>query len=630
MPNFRPSLTCVAAMLVILAITLGPAALAGASAHGAPGAMRVKVSGLPRGVRGAVAIRGPHGFSRTVRRSVSLRGLHPGVYRVHIGVVRLRRPVGHIPKGSRAYPVRRALRLRVRAGRSTVARAAYGTIRSARAVALSSAPLDVVGAADRPEALVLSPAQASRVHVGSIVAAAPSRALPSGLFHRVTALARRSGRTRAALKPASLWEAFPSLDVDTTLPLAGSPRDLVRPARAAVSMSDLDLSVGADVIYGAIGLSCGVPAAGWRVAPFGKIRPSLTAELHRPLLGRPSGQLSVTVSGTAGLDVTVPKDAHCDISVHLLRAATFIPIFGVPVPVEGKFDYKTSLSNDSPLTARAQLSGSMTGGMRFDGGHAEAITDVSLSASGWVHAHEGRLSAGPEVQVGIGSLDVNGHISEQVPRVDLRFGREGCDVRLGGSLDVGLDAVLFHPSLNVLNPQIVLKRLTGSDCLLGPSSGGGAAGGGTSTGGTTPPSGNTPGGIVVGQSIAGIALGDSQARVRSVRGTPSSTGSNPNGDPQWYYLNASREVTGVTFFSGTVGHVYTTWRNMKTDRGIGPGSTLADLKRAYPTIGCTQSTQSYVCILHSTYGGKPVQTVFPFSANNPTQILPEVALQYGP
>jgi hypothetical protein len=175
------------------------------------------------------------------------------------------------------------------------------------------------------------------------------------------------------------------------------------------------------------------------------------------------------------------------------------------VPVEGTFDYKASISNDDALTLHAQLSGAMTAAMQFQGGKATPSVDASFAASGSVAAHEGRVTAGPEVQVGIGSLELNGHISEQVPKIDVRFGQNGCDIRLGGSLGAGLDAGFFHPSVTLLNPEIVLKRLTGDACFLGPSPTGGT-GGGTGSGGGGTGSGGGGGGAMTLFPVPGAML----------------------------------------------------------------------------------------------------------------------------
>lgn len=114
--------------------------------------------------------------------------------------------------------------------------------------------------------------------------------------------------------------------------------------------------------------------------------------------------------------------------------------------------------------------------------------------------------------------------------------------------------------------------------------------------------------IVVGRSIDGVKLGDSQARVRQVLGKPASTAQG------WDYLKG---LEGRVSFDAH-GHVRGIWTGspkQKTSRGIGVGSSLAKLKRAYPHIRCTTGPfgpQSLVCVIRSRLHGRKVETSFPF------------------
>jgi hypothetical protein len=104
--------------------------------------------------------------------------------------------------------------------------------------------------------------------------------------------------------------------------------------------------------------------------------------------------------------------------------------------------------------------------------------------------------------------------------------------------------------------------------------------------------------IVVGQSIAGVKLGDSQAQVKALLGKPSSC------DPScgvharvWRYVHG---FSGVIEFD-TRGHVHSMWTGssrQSTSKGIHagaigkPGSSLADIKAAYPSATCEELPNS--------------------------------------
>jgi hypothetical protein len=125
--------------------------------------------------------------------------------------------------------------------------------------------------------------------------------------------------------------------------------------------------------------------------------------------------------------------------------------------------------------------------------------------------------------------------------------------------------------------------------------------------------------IVIGHSVDGIKLGDTQARVEKVLGHPSRC------DPScgvkattWaYYEGFSGHIT----FNGT-GRVQGMWtgsQSQKTAKGIHPGgphtkgSSLADIKRAYPKAKCGEMANSggfAWCDIYSRAHGRKVDTNF--------------------
>lgn len=339
------------ALLVVLALGF-PAAAAGSVGSGR---LRVVVTGIPRRSVAALHIHGPGGFSQQLRRSSTLRGLKAGTYRIDVNVVRMARPYRGVSAGSEVFPNKRRLVVRLRRGSARSVTVIYGTVRSARVVVLSAAPITVIGSPYNPRAIVIPKWAAGGMHRGSILAQAPTATLPSGLFNRVTSKHQTGRGVRVALASASLSEAFPALDVHTTVPLrfawsswcGGKTRNCrvsSRAAHAASGLSNVDLSFSTPLIPGLLEGSCGAPPTGWSFSPSGQLQPSLTADIHRGFLGLPYGQLSLTLTGTLGFDATIPSAAHCDLTVDGPHAEAVIFIGDVPVPVEGQLNLGISLA----------------------------------------------------------------------------------------------------------------------------------------------------------------------------------------------------------------------------------------------------------------------------------------------
>jgi hypothetical protein len=121
--------------------------------------------------------------------------------------------------------------------------------------------------------------------------------------------------------------------------------------------------------------------------------------------------------------------------------------------------------------------------------------------------------------------------------------------------------------------------------------------------------------IVVGQGIAGIKLGDSEAQVSSALGAPSlQQPPDTQGVVSWNYTKPP--LMGVVGF--TAGHVTGMWTDSKqqrTSKRVGPGSSLAQVRKAYPAAKCATGPfgpKSLVCTVKSKYQGRVVETTFPF------------------
>lgn len=121
--------------------------------------------------------------------------------------------------------------------------------------------------------------------------------------------------------------------------------------------------------------------------------------------------------------------------------------------------------------------------------------------------------------------------------------------------------------------------------------------------------------IVVGQSIAGVKLGNTEAQVTQVLGSPSlMQPPDSQGVTAWNYVKPPL-LGVVSFTNGGVSGMWTGSKHQKTSKGVGPGSSLAQVRKAYPKAKCSTGPfgpKSLICTLKSKYGGRTVETTFPF------------------
>jgi len=94
--------------------------------------------------------------------------------------------------------------------------------------------------------------------------------------------------------------------------------------------------------------------------------------------------------------------------------------------------------------------------------------------------------------------------------------------------------------------------------------------------------------IIPGRGVAGLKLGASTAQVRAILGKPATLQHNSGGEQNWLYdKNPVDWVTLVAKGSRTtVEGIETSDKTQKTPQGVGPGSSMAALKKAYPHLTC--------------------------------------------
>jgi hypothetical protein len=150
----------------------------------------------------------------------------------------------------------------------------------------------------------------------------------------------------------------------------------------------------------------------------------------------------------------------------------------VPVPVEGSINLGVSLALEGAAHVDAQAQVTITGGANLHGVYATPILRVEPSASGQVAIDGGKLSIGPQMQVGIGvdyvhAAEVNAHIADSLALAAKASTPGSCEIDIDGSAGVGADLWSLHASLNPINPEVVVWR-----CPPTPAGGAGSEAGG--------------------------------------------------------------------------------------------------------------------------------------------------------
>lgn len=137
--------------------------------------------------------------------------------------------------------------------------------------------------------------------------------------------------------------------------------------------------------------------------------------------------------------------------------------------------------------------------------------------------------------------------------------------------------------------------------------------------------------IVIGQSIAGVKLGDSEAQVTAVLGPPTSKESAGPAYPgvvNIYYPASVGLHVGLK--AGRAFGLLSFSKHQKTSKGITIGSSRAQMKRAYPKAKCAEGPygpKSLYCAVLARFHGRKSFTSFLFQAA--TGGVVEIETGYG-
>jgi hypothetical protein len=120
--------------------------------------------------------------------------------------------------------------------------------------------------------------------------------------------------------------------------------------------------------------------------------------------------------------------------------------------------------------------------------------------------------------------------------------------------------------------------------------------------------------IVVGRGMDGVTLGESEAQVMTTLGVPTYKTPGQAGESSWGY---PKTLEGRIGFDQQlqVNGMWTISKHQKTSKGVGPGSSLANTRKAYPAAKCSTGPfgpKSLICVMKSHDQGRAVETVFLF------------------
>lgn len=326
-----------------------------AAASGKRGTLVLQLTGLPPGERGVFTVSGPKGLSRSLAtaRPVTKLKVRAGTYRVRVARVELRRSHRSVRRGAVASPVRRKLRVKVRAAGVAKLRIRYGTIINPSVRNVSGRITAVLGNPRSPSGVVLRPGTGAGR--GSILSARPSQILPVGLLARVTAIAKRGRKTLAVLRPASIYEAAPNMSFDIPLTATGG-------ARISRVIKCGDPTAAGVKPY--VELSNVRASGGWTTAGWGPVKVPTGA------------QVEVRFRAAVGVKADSRVGLSCTLELPTVGLQGYVP----PIPVYGGIRPGASVELGGNVNASAEGSTEITMGGKVSGVPPSATPIVNFSS----------------------------------------------------------------------------------------------------------------------------------------------------------------------------------------------------------------------------------------------------------
>ncbi len=490
-----------------------------------------------------------------------------------------------------------------------------------RAGTVEVAAADVADVTGDPAATQTLTLEASSPHpkVRQTMVVPSSARVPDGALGRVLSVRPRAGgKTAVRLAPATLDEAYSKVEYHVSGSLAGD-------AAATAAAAPHAANPAASFHVGGSGIRCSgsvVPQASVDL-DLSRMRYDLDfipdlRQIAFTMYGRPKVSLSAGLAGRA--------DCHLTLPLHVV------------IPVGGALVVKVSpileIGATGSLSAALSWEPSLAFGFsRSPYGNSDTRTfNPGTPGVGFRVAGGDRLFLGARAQLSLGGrVGVGADVGPEFTFGAESFRGQTCvtgDVGLKVSASVSADVFIKHWTFGIVSATFLKHDFFHPQC-----SGAGTTGASTGPGGTTGPpppesgaasqppasSSTWAGPIVINESINGVRLGDAPSQVLEAVGEPL-TRRNDDFDPDrqsWLYP----ETSAVYFLRERVWEVFTRSTGARTDRGVGPGSTLDEVQKAYPEVNCEPFNPEYDGGYDCTFeGGRTsdgffIQTRFHTSGN---------------
>ena len=439
----RFALACAAGVALLVPPAVAGPVLASAApdaseharADARAGSLKVRVATLPGSRK--VVVRGPHRFTRVLTRTTVLRGLPPGRYRVKAATVRTDDWV--------AYAEVRKPRIKVRAGRTSVARVAYPTVVSSVAKVLKARDIKdfTAPSASDPTGTITLTRKASE---GTVLAAGVTPETPYGALVAVLSAKKTSAGWQHTVRIAGIQEAVLrgeyDVPIDTTVPIQGrlAAGPSLRGGGSTSSGCAGSMEAGAELTGDANlngSFSGGVADwkwyKPWKANPYVQMGMSIDATVNARAWAKGKGTCTTGEKGVYNQNLTVIAFAIGPIPVVL------VPHLGIDagasITASGRLELAGGVRADAGANIRVSLkkgpeiSGS---GPTFDG-----WSSFDMKASAEAEAHvTGRLTilaygvAGPYAQARVAVIGKADSVANPWWHIDAE-GSAGAGVRVG-------------------------------------------------------------------------------------------------------------------------------------------------------------------------------------------------------
>ena len=186
-------------------------------------------------------------------------------------------------------------------------------------------------------------------------------------------------------------------------------------------------------------------------------------EIHFPTkwgipTGLPYGSLSMTLSGSAALDIMLRKNTGCTAQIAAPPISGAIPVGPVLVPTYVQFGLFATASIGTDIRQHADAGFSLTAGMSFKGTSVTNISNASAHADAYVSG-SGKFAVGPSIRFAVGAAGLaDVHFDAKPALAFSAFLDLSCSIDIEGGSQVGINFGPFGINQPLPAPKVNLYR----------------------------------------------------------------------------------------------------------------------------------------------------------------------------